>query len=238
MRLKCNEGTVIEGSNNLSGIPEMMRRVFLFLLLAVSVAACTPASNIPSAGADGRPLPKLYKIRKGDTAKLQFRMLDSVNALRSSQGAGQVALNPQLNAAAATHSRDMSLQNRPWHFGSDGSSPIDRLARVGYSGVLVGENISETYETELETLAAWMEQPDTRRTILSPQAGDLGFAWFQESNGKIWWTLVMGNPNSAPLIPSANPSATRLVPQEIDALDDVAAQDADDIVIVTTSPAT
>lgn len=120
-------------------------------------------------------------------------MLDSVNSLRSASGQAPVELNAELNAAAATHARDMAIQNRPWHFGSDGSSPIDRVERVGFQGVLVGENISETYETELETLGAWMEKPDTRRIILSPEADSLGFAWFQEDNGKIWWTMVMGN---------------------------------------------
>jgi len=184
-------------------------------------------------------VPNLYKIRKNDTAKLQFRMLDSVNALRAARGAPPVALNPQLNAAAATHSQDMSLQNRPWHFGSDGSSPIDRLARVGYQGRLVGENISETYETELETLAAWMEQEDTRRTILSPQAREMGFAWFQETNGKIWWTMVMGDPGGAPRIPQANPSAARLVPNAVDNPDAATAEQADpDIVVITSTPAT
>jgi uncharacterized protein YkwD len=57
---------------------------------------------------------------------------------------------------------------------------------------MLGENISETYETELETLSAWMEEPATRNVLLDPSARDLGFAWHQEANGKIWWTLVMG----------------------------------------------
>ncbi len=119
-------------------------------------------------------------------------MLDSVNSLRQAAGHAPVQLNARLNAAAATHSRDMSIQNRPWHFGSDGSSPIDRIRRVGYEGALVGETISETYETELETLAAWMDDPSTRSVILSPDARDMGFSWLQEENGKIWWTLMMG----------------------------------------------
>jgi uncharacterized protein YkwD len=101
-------------------------------------------------------------------------------------------LNANLNAAAATHARDMSVQNRPWHFGSDGSSPIQRAQRVGYTGQLLGELISETYETELETLAAWMENPDTRAILLQPEARDMGFGLFQEQNGKIWWTLNTG----------------------------------------------
>jgi len=215
-----------------------MRIFLVFLVAAFTLAACaTPQA--PTRTSDGRAAPKLYKIRNGDTAKLQFRMLDSVNALRNAQGAPAVELDPQLNAAAATHSRDMSLQNRPWHFGSDGSSPIDRLQRVGYTGSLVGENISETYETELETLAAWMEQPDTRRTILSPQARDMGFAWFQEPNGKIWWTLVMGDPTNTPLIPAANPSASRLVPDPTPNPEETTIDDSeDDVVIITTTPAT
>lgn len=168
----------------------MLRFLCLIILSVFTLAACTEATV--QLGPDGKPLPQLYRIRSGDVSSIQFRMLDSVNALRQAAGAGPVELNAQLNAAAATHSRDMSLQNRPWHFGSDGSSPMERVARVGYTGGLAGENISETYETELETLSAWMEQPDTRRVILDPTAVDMGFSWHQEVNGKIWWTLVLG----------------------------------------------
>lgn len=154
------------------------------------LAAC--ATPTPQLGPDGLPLPQVYRITARMENEVQFRMLDSVNALRQASGAPGLELNSQLNAAAATHSRDMSLQNRPWHFGSDGSSPLDRVQRVGYEGRLLGENISETYETELETLAAWMAEPTTRDVMLDPRAKNLGFAWFQEPNGKIWWTLITG----------------------------------------------
>jgi uncharacterized protein YkwD len=145
-------------------------------------------------------LPQVYRIASGDTAKIQFRMLDAINTLRSARGAQPLAMSSELNAAAATHSRDMSVQNRPWHFGSDGSSPLDRVRRVGYSGRLLGENISETYESELETLSAWMDQRDTREVILDPKGRDMGFAWFQEPNGKIWWMLIVGQPSGGSLV--------------------------------------
>lgn len=166
-----------------------MVRVLLSLAV-LTLAACAPPP--PTIGADGKPLPQVYNIRSGDTARIQFSMLDSVNVLRQAAGAPQLALNAELTAAAATHARDMAVQNRPWHFGSDGSSPLERTARAGYPGQFRGELISETFETELETLAAWMEEPATRDVILDAEARDLGFAWYQEPSGKLWWTLVLG----------------------------------------------
>lgn len=170
----------------------MIRYSIAFALLLI-LAACG-GSRQSGIGPDGRPLQQVYRIAESDTAAVQFRMLDGVNALRQARGLAPVALDPRLNAAAATHSRDMSVQNRPWHFGSDGSSPIERVRRAGYGGELLGENISETYETELETLAAWMDLAETRDVILDPEARQLGFAWFQEPSGKIWWTLVTAAP--------------------------------------------
>jgi uncharacterized protein YkwD len=170
----------------------MNRRSLLALGSAFLVTACMGGGGGVELGADGKPLPQVYRITPDVAAKVPYRFLDSVNTLRSAKGLPPLTFNVQLNAAAETHSRDMSLQNRPWHFGSDGSSPMVRVQRVGYSGRLVGENISETYQTELETLSAWMAQPDTRAIIMEPQARELGFAWFQEENGKIWWTMVTG----------------------------------------------
>lgn len=166
-----------------------MVRVFgLLFVLLFSLAACeTTALRL---GPDGKPLPQVYRI--SNEASVQLRMLDAVNSLRRASGVDDLQLNSALTAAAATHSRDMSVQNRPWHFGSDGSSPLDRVVRAGFRGTLVGENISETYESELETLAAWMQRDDTREVLLAPEAANMGFSWYQEPSGKIWWTLVTG----------------------------------------------
>jgi uncharacterized protein YkwD len=169
----------------------MTRLYVAFLVILFGLAACTDGGS--RLGPDGKPLKGVFRIGKSDTGKIQFRVLDSVNALRVASGLQPVELSAELNAAAATHSQDMSVQNRPWHFGSDGSSPIDRVARTGYTGQMLGENISETFESDVETLAAWMQEDSTRNVILNPDARHMGLSWFQESNGKIWWTQVFGS---------------------------------------------
>lgn len=190
-------------ANEIDKGTHMFRRSFILGSMAFGLAAC--GGTTATVGPDGLPVAQVYRISAQDTDNIQFRVLDGLNALRQSAGAQSVQLNAQLNAAAATHSRDMSVQNRPWHFGSDGSSPIDRLRRVGYGGALTGETISETYETELETLGAWMREPDTRAVLLDSEATEMGISWFQEGNGKIWWTLVMANGNERPIIAQQNP---------------------------------
>ncbi|ARO15671.1 SCP-like extracellular protein, putative [Ketogulonicigenium robustum] len=169
----------------------MLRRAVLSAILLSTVAACATGNTRARIGPDGLPLPTVYRINSQDAAAIPFRMLDGVNTLRAARGVPAVQLDAQLNAAAATHSRDMAIQNRPWHFGSDGSSPLDRLRRVGYSGQLIGEAISESYENEMQTLSVWMEDPDIRDVILDPSATRMGVAWLQEDAGKIWWTMVI-----------------------------------------------
>lgn len=162
----------------------------LAVFATLALAACQPAQ--PQLGPDGRPLPVAYKITPAEEAAIPPRVLQQINSLRANVAQGPLTLNPQLGAAAMAHSRDMAAQNRAWHFGSDASSPLDRVRRNGYMGRLIGENISETYENDITTLNAWMQVRDTRDVIMDPSARDLGVAWYQEPSGKIWWTLVTG----------------------------------------------
>lgn len=180
----------------------MKKLSVLALCGAIALSACGGSAPAVQYGPDGVPIPKMYRITAQEEAAISYRVLDSVNALRQARGLGQLQLNAELTAAAATHARDMSAQNRPWHFGSDGSSPLARAQRAGYRGKFLGENIAETYQTELETVANWMEDTNTRGVALNPAATDLGFAWYQESNGKIWWTMLTGGGSAAPVMMS------------------------------------
>ncbi|MGR3542480.1 MAG: CAP domain-containing protein [Hasllibacter sp.] len=156
----------------------------------LALAGCAGPGGDPAAGG-------AYVLAAQPEGQVQFAMLDEVNALRAAAGAPALSLDAALNAAALTHSRDMSRQNRPWHFSSDGSSPLDRARRAGYAGGFLGEVIAESFETERETVAAWMAEAGPRGVLLNPAARQAGIGWFQEPGGKIWWTLVTGAPRAA-----------------------------------------
>ena len=157
----------------------------LCFVAVLGVASCDVATG-------GPPPSERYDISAQRRAEIPERMLGAVNRLRETAGLGPLVLDPALSRAAMAHSKDMSRQNRPWHFGSDGSSPLDRVAAAGYGGAFLGEDVSETYETDLETVAIWAAAPGTRAVLLNPAATRMGVGFFQERTGKLWWTLVTG----------------------------------------------
>ncbi|MFD1794665.1 CAP domain-containing protein [Paracoccus aurantiacus] len=169
-----------------------MKQFIIISLAALTLTACAPRNPGAELGPDGQPIPVAYTINGAEAAAIPGRVLGEINTLRAGSGASPLALDPALSAAAAAHSRDMAAQNRAWHFGSDGSSPLDRARRSGYTGHLVGENISESYENDTATLQAWMQTRDTRDVVMDPSATNLGIAWYQEPSRKIWWTLITG----------------------------------------------
>ena len=178
----------------------MLKFSTLALVSVLALTACQKPG--PQLGPDGQPLPVAYKITSREEAQIPGRVLGQINALRANIGAPAMMQNPMLDAAAKAHARDMAAQNRAWHFGSDGSSPLERVRRQGYSGHLIGENISETYENEITTLNAWMQNRDTRDIIMDPRATELGMGWYQEPSGKIWWVMVTGGAATMPLNPA------------------------------------
>ena len=169
----------------------MRTHIRIAVLAMLALGACAPRTAQPQLGPDGQPIPVAYTITQREAAAIPNNVLAQVNQLRTSGGLAPVVLNPQLSLASAIHSRDMAAQNRAWHWGSDGSSPIQRMQRQGYQGALIGENISESYENEAQTLQAWMQARDTRDIIMDPTATQLGIAWFQEPTRKIWWTMLV-----------------------------------------------
>ena len=159
----------------------MFRPIAALIVMLSVLAGC--ASGGGSTGG---------QISPGDADAIRLRHVDAVNAVRAQSGAQPVQLSAELNAAAETHARDMSVQGRAWHFGSDLTSPRERAFRAGYVGEIVGENLSEGADSDLTVLKSWLDFADTRGVILDPSARGIGLGWYQDTGGKTWWVQVVG----------------------------------------------
>jgi uncharacterized protein YkwD len=155
-----------------------MLRPLSAALALLLLAACADSSGVS---------------RLGDPGAIRLRHVDAVNAVRESNGLAPVQLSAELNAAAETQARDMYVQQRAWHFGSDLTSPRERAFRAGYFGEIVGENLSEGTDADIAVLESWLKFEDTRAVIMDPAGRGLGLGWYQEPNSnKTWWVQVIG----------------------------------------------
>lgn len=169
----------------------MFRRLIFLLAVATVLTGCvTPTTDEPTR--PGAPTAR----EMADVNGIRFRQLDAVNALRAERGMPALAYSNALNSAALTHARDMALQQRAWHFGTDRSNPQSRAVRAGYGGLVIGENIAEAFESDIVTLQNWLDERSAAAVILEPRARDFGFAWFREASGKIWWVQLLGEPRA------------------------------------------
>ncbi len=84
---------------------KMTRLTVALVLALMGLSGCLDTGSMNGPG--------VFRIGVFEKNKIPFRVLDSVNALRQASNLEPVELSATLNAAAATHSQDMSIQNRP-----------------------------------------------------------------------------------------------------------------------------
>src|SRR5258706_3427007 len=103
-------------------------------------------------------------------------LLNLTNQKRQEAGLSALAPNPQLAHAAELKARDMFAKNYWAHFAPDGKSPWDFIRESGYTYAYAGENLARGYTTSSSVVNAWMESPEHKANILSPNYTDEGFA--------------------------------------------------------------
>jgi len=82
------------------------------------------------------------------------------------------------------------------HYGTDGSSPVDRVFKAGYSGVMTGENVSAGQRDLDEVLDGWLKSSSHRKTLLMKEAQHVGvaLAYDPKTTYRTFWTLVIAEP--------------------------------------------
>ncbi|MHB1192914.1 MAG: CAP domain-containing protein [Longimicrobiales bacterium] len=170
------------------------------LLWLVSLAACSVAGVPglpPGTAAPGGP--------EHCSPTAGQRSMDMVNAERTRHGLTPLTADTVLVRAARVHAEDMARHGFVSHQGSDGSDPSQRLDRVGYLWIWVGENIAAGQESPDDVVAGWIRSADHRANILSPEAVSAGLAMARSSEGEFgtYWVMVYAaaDPPSAAAVP-------------------------------------
>lgn len=107
--------------------------------------------------------------------------------------------NDKLGEAALGHSTDMARKGDMGHRGFDGSSPAERIDRLGYRWVAYGENVGEGYGNPEEAVKGWLRSPAHCRNIMNSGFLEAGAASARES-GAIYWTMLLAAPKTTSFI--------------------------------------
>ena len=161
--------------------------IYLFFIISLILVSCVGSNTGIYYG-----FSKSGSISSFNAPALKDRHLEMVNALRVEKGLSILKLSNELSAAAKTHALDIARQQRAWNYGSDSSSPQDRARIAGFDGLILGENVSETYEGEYDILDVWYKYSISRNIILDSKATHIGLSWYQDNKGKVWWVQEIG----------------------------------------------
>ena len=139
-----------------------------------------------------------HSISADDVPRLRAQLLELVNAARSQPrlcgtqsfpAAGPVKYSDTLTKAAIVHAADMAQQGRMDHAGSDGSSPSERLTRVGYNWRLSGENLGLGFDDVEPLMRGWLASAAHCGNIMDARFEEMGaaFAVGNDAGTRLYW---------------------------------------------------
>lgn len=161
-------------------------------LLTPSAQGAAPVLDGPARSAALQPAVRLDlpRIQQSPTARAVF---DLVNAERAARGLAPMTYDTKLELAAQRHSDDQARSERMSHTGSDGSTMVQRIDRVGFAWRSAAENVAYGYGTPAAVMAGWMNSDGHRRNILSSNT-HIGVGLAYGANGRPYWTQVFATP--------------------------------------------
>jgi len=118
-----------------------------------------------------------YPAVLGDATSINTQdLLKDTNLQREANGLPPLALNSELTKAAQMKAKDMFAKDYWAHVSPDGTTPWVWIRDAGYSYLYAGENLARGFNTSDDVVTAWMNSPEHRANMLSPNYTDIGFA--------------------------------------------------------------
>lgn len=181
------------------------------------------AGLISNAGGFGRAVHHSGSRVLGYATSISSQsLLSDTNNDRSSQNLPDLALNPELSAAAQAKANDMAKRDYWSHQTPSGQSPWTFVAAQNYAYLKLGENLATGFADSGDVISAWLASPTHRQNLLNSSFSDVGFGYanvadYKAAGGGPMTVVVAfyGQPgnSSLPVISSsdsATPPATTL----------------------------
>jgi uncharacterized protein YkwD len=116
------------------------------------------------------------------------QVIQLINQARIANGLPPLSEQPQLDAAAQSHSADMACNNHSSHTGSDGSTWNTRVEAQGYAATLVLENIYAGDPAfggdPAGAVDWWLNSPVHYANIMNPEVTEIGVGYAYSENAE------------------------------------------------------
>src|SRR5690606_30737801 len=117
---------------------------------------------------------------------------DHLKAIRSGAGLPPLAPDARLEKAALAQSGYMAASGRMEHTAVRGRDFESRMKRDDIAPP-AAENLAHGRMDMAKVFRMWMESDGHRRNMLDPRFTRYGLAHVGESDGRRYWTLVLGS---------------------------------------------
>jgi uncharacterized protein YkwD len=113
---------------------------------------------------------------------------------RSMPPAPPLRWNGALQAAAASHSRDMARRNYFDHRSPEGRTVSERAAASRYKSRMVGENLAGGDRNVAGAVQGWVDSPSHCQNMMNPQFNEVAVACVGRPGSQwgTYWTMVLG----------------------------------------------
>ena len=104
------------------------------------------------------------------------QLLILTNQQRQNNNLASLTDNSELDQAAANKAADMFSKDYWAHNAPDGTTPWVFIKSSGYNYIYAGENLARGFNSAPDVINAWMNSPEHRQNVLSPNYQNVGFA--------------------------------------------------------------
>lgn len=136
------------------------------------------------------------------------RVLELVNAERTSRGLNPLSYSKQLESQATQYACEMISYNFFAHENPvTGSTLRERAEQFQYDFQIIGENLAAGQPTPEEAMDDWMNSPGHRENILNREFTEIGIGIRTGGTYRTYWVQEFGRPRQVKIVEIPGDSA-------------------------------